>query len=173
MLLLLLVAIGCCSAGRFFRHGLITFGRFANNDITPSPSCGDDLWQLAKCYSMEISLSTNGSLERRAELGSPFNQPGSNQLLSSTLDGATVGVGVGVAGAAVGVAAGRETNMASFLWAANSAEGMSGGSGRADGEGRPGRGEGFCQPGPQQQQKGCALQPALQSRETNPFYTCE
>jgi hypothetical protein len=41
-----------------FRHIIITFCRFANNDITQSPYCGYDLLQITKCYYMEISFHT-------------------------------------------------------------------------------------------------------------------
>lgn len=50
-----------CSAWKFFRHIIITFCRFANNDITQSPYCGYDLLQITKCYYMEISFHTTAA----------------------------------------------------------------------------------------------------------------
>lgn len=44
-----------------FRHIIITFCRFANNDITQSPYCGYDLLQITKCYYMEISFHTTAA----------------------------------------------------------------------------------------------------------------
>lgn len=62
-----------------FRHILITFWRFANNDITQSPYCGYDLLQITKCYYMEMSFHTTAD---RGEHSSHFNQGDGNGGIS-------------------------------------------------------------------------------------------
>lgn len=69
-----------------FRHIIITFCRFANNDITQSPYCGDDLLQITKCYYMEISFHTTA--DWRGELQSHFNHQDGNPRHFRTWDSA-------------------------------------------------------------------------------------
>ena len=73
-----------CSAWRF--SDIITFRRFANNDITQSPYCGYDLLQITKCYYMEISFHTRA--DWRGALWSHFNHQAENLWHFRTWDSA-------------------------------------------------------------------------------------
>lgn len=69
-----------------FRHIIITFCRFANNDITQSPYCGYDLLQITKCYYMEISFHTRA--DWRGALWSRLNHQAENPWHFRTWDSA-------------------------------------------------------------------------------------
>lgn len=87
---------------------IITFCRFANNDITQSPYCGYDLLQITKCYYMEISFHTTADWGKhsRATLitktgtggisgpGTAPEWPQSPYLLETPLQEANWGAGV-------------------------------------------------------------------------------